>query len=67
MMKSQAVYVILVALDNKKFDHFYNDPKVYYETKADAEYIRKQLIDGNIFQQTQLKIQQLWMLKKKHS
>ncbi len=67
MMDTQKVYVILVALTPDIFDHYCTEPQIFYDSYSDAEEILKRLVASQEFNPSQLKIQQLWRLKNKHS
>ena len=60
---SQKVFVILVAVDFQDFNHYCMLPKVFYDTKQEAEIQLNILLETKQFEETQLKIQPLWMVK----
>ena len=60
--KSKKVFVILVANDFKHFDHYCMLPKVFYDTKQEAEIQLNILLETKQFEDTQLKVQTLWRI-----
>lgn len=58
------VFVIFVALDGEKFDHYCRIPQIYYETKNEAEKQMKQMIADKVLPKAKLKIQKLWLVQK---
>ncbi len=60
------VYVILVALDFKNFEHYCTEPQTFYDTHEEAQEQMNHLIQTKEFENTQLKIKQLWKVTNKN-
>lgn len=58
------VYVIFLADSQGNFDWVYTHPKPYYDNKAEAETVMKELIKEEQINSNQIKIKQLWKLTK---
>lgn len=58
------VYVIFLADSQGNFDWVYTHPKPYYDNKAKAETVMKELIKEEQINSNQIKIKQLWKLTK---
>ena len=54
------VFVILVALDFQNFEHYWKEPKVFYENFEEALEQMNHLLHTKQYEETQLKIQKLW-------
>ena len=63
-MKLKKVYVILVALHEQRFDHYYMEPQIFYDSREEAQIHMNRLIKTYVFNHSQLKIQELWKVPK---
>ena len=54
------VHVIVVALDAQNFTHYLMEPKVFYETKEEAQEQINRLISNKEYTHKQLNIFTLW-------
>ncbi len=62
-MDTKKVFVIVVALEKGKFEHYLTEPKIFYETRAEAQHELEQLIQQKEFNKNQLKILILWTIE----
>lgn len=57
------VYVLFLADDKGKFDWVYTFPKPYYETKEEAEEVRRELIEKEeTVTKENSKVKRLWRI-----
>lgn len=57
------IYVILLADNQGNFDWIYTAPKPYYETREEAEEIRKELIENEkTVTEKNSEVKKLWKL-----
>lgn len=60
-MTMKKVFIILVALESKRFEYYYMDPQIYYDSFEEAYKIQERIILKGSFRRTQLRIQPLWI------
>lgn len=59
------VYVIILALDGKVFDHYLTKPQIFYDNYENAQTIIAKLIEEKEYLPSQLKIHHLWKQEEK--
>lgn len=66
-MKPQKVFAILVALEGNQFEYYLAEPKIFYDIRAEAQYVVDQVIQSKTFKKQQLKIATLWKITPSNS
>jgi len=59
-LRLKEVFVIIVAVDFKKFEHYCTEPQVFYSSYENAKEQMLHLIKTKQYKNSQLKIQKLW-------
>lgn len=61
------VYVILVAVDFKEFNHYCKEPQSFYTSEQEAIYQMKLLVKSNEFEESQIKVVTFWKINTSNS
>jgi hypothetical protein len=61
--KLERCFVLVVALEEGKFDYYVTEPKIFYDNYREAEQIQNALIDKKELTPLQIKIQSIWKVK----
>lgn len=59
LQQMEQCFVLLVALENGKFEYYVTEPKIFYDTYNDAKQIQDALINKKELTSSQIKIQTL--------
>lgn len=56
-------FVLVVALEEGRFDYYVTEPKIFYDNFREAEQVQNALIEKKELTSLQIKIQSIWKVK----
>ncbi len=61
--KLEQNFVLIVALEDGKFEYYVTEPKIFYDNYREAEQVQNALIEKKELTPSQIKIQSIWKVK----
>ena len=61
--KLEQQFVLIVALEDGRFEFYVTEPKIFYDDYREASKVRMALIEKKELTQEQIKIQSIWKVK----
>lgn len=63
LQKMEQIFVLIVALENGKFEYYVTEPKIFYDDYEQAKLVQDALIQKKELTKEQIRIQTLWKAK----
>lgn len=63
LQRMEQTFVLMVALENGKFEYYVTEPKIFYDHYDEAKLVLDALIQKKELTKEQIKIQTLWKAK----